>query len=233
MKEDRIELDNGDKIAATSTKADSDMWVFFCHGFGGNKERQSEYLELSERCFNVVTFDFRGNGESGGDFIDQNLSSRIQDLKAVVKHFDPERVVLFGTSFGGKVVFHAAEELDADGVVGKAPVTYNEIMDKFRDVVEKKGRFEYIDGKPIDRRFFEDLDNYNFGDVTGDLDMPVAIFHGSEDTTVHLEYSFKAARNMDTSVMLNKMEGEEHSFSEEGKEYLLAQIENWVESNKI
>lgn len=231
MEEKLIEVENNEEISLAHSKANSNTWIFICHGFGGNKERQSEYLKLSEEGFNVVTLSFRGNGNSEGEFIEQDLSSRIADLKAAVEHFEAEKTVLFGTSFGGKVAFHAFKELDVDAIIGKAPVTYKEIMDKFRNVVENKGRFEYIDGKPIDENFFEDFDSYSFDDVASDIDVPVAIFHGSDDTTVHTEFSFKAARSLDTSVMLEKIEGEKHSFSEEGKDYMFGEMVSWLQNN--
>ena len=228
-----IEVNEGKQVTVTHREADSDTWIFVCHGFGGNKERQSEYLKLAEESFNVVTLSFRGNGDSDGNFIEQDLTSRIEDLKAVVTHFEPERTVLFGTSFGGKVVFHAAEDLDVDAIVGKAPVTYKEIMEKFREVVEAKGRFEYIEGKPIDERFFEDFDSYDFNDLESSLDVPVAIFHGAADTTVHPEFSFEAAEKLDTSVLLEKIEDEKHSFSEDAKEYMFGQIVAWLDNNSL
>ncbi|QGA80038.1 alpha/beta hydrolase [Candidatus Nanohalobium constans] len=233
MKEYSIEAENGEKVAVTHEEADSDTWIFVCHGFGGNKERQSEYLELAEESFNVVTLSFRGNGDSDGEFIDQDLSSRIKDLEAVVNYFEPENTILFGTSFGGKVVFHTAEDIDVDAVIGKAPVTYKEIMDKFREVVEAKGRFEYIDGKPIDESFFDDFDSYDFEELENSLYIPVAIFHGAADTTVHPEFSFEAAEKLDTSVMLDKIEGEKHSFSRDGKEYMFGQMVAWLDNNEL
>lgn len=224
-----IEVENGEKVAATHKKADSEKYLFICHGFGGNKERQSEYLEPAvENGFNAVALNFRGNGEADGDFIEQDLSSRIQDLKAVIGYFDPEEVFLFGTSFGGKVVLHTAAEIKPKAVIGKAPVTYNSIMSKFREVVEEKDRFEYIDGKPIDESFFEDMDNCSFTDAAEKIECPVAIFHGSADTTVHPANSFKAAQEIDTDVMVQKFKGEKHSFSEEGKEKLFSRMFDWL-----
>ncbi len=224
-----IEVEEGQEVAAIHAEAGTDDWVFVCHGFGGNKGRQREYLELADRDFNTVLFDFRGNGESSGDFIDQDLSSRIKDLEAVVDHFSPENFALFGTSFGGKVAFHASLELEAGAVIGKAPVTYNSIMDKFRAAVKEKGEFEYIDGKPIDQRFFEDLDTYSFEEVTGEIGVPVAIFHGSADTTVHPENSFRAAQQLDTDVALHKLRGEKHSFSPEAKQKLIRHMAAWLD----
>jgi pimeloyl-ACP methyl ester carboxylesterase len=227
-----IEVENGEGIAAIHHEADSDKWFFICHGFGGNKERQTEYLEpLAEQGYNAVVIDFRGNGEADGEFIEQDLSSRIKDLEAAVNYFEPDETILFGTSFGGKVVFHAATELEVDAVVTKAPVTYNEIMDKFRAAVKNKGEFEYIPDKPIDQRFFDEFDKYSFDDVKESLDIPVAIFHGAADTTVHPEHSFTAAESLETDVMLQKLKGEKHSFSEDAEEQMINQMISWLNNN--
>lgn len=226
-----IEVENGEKVAAVHHEADSDRWVFFCHGFGSNKEGSYEKRcgRIVEEGWNAVRFDFRGNGESDGEFIDQSLSSRIADLKAVVEHFEPEKYVLFGSSFGGKVVFHGSIELKPVAVIGKAPVTYNTIMDKFRAAVENKGEFEYIPDKPIDKRFFDDFDQYSFEQVVENLDIPVAIFHGASDTTVHFKHSLNAAGSLETDVTLQKLKNEKHSFSESAENKLLDSMSDWLE----
>jgi alpha-beta hydrolase superfamily lysophospholipase len=225
-----VEVEEGEHVATEHRKAVSDRWVFVCHGFGGHKERQEDILERANReGFNAVGLDFRGNGESSGDFIEQTLSSRIDDLEAVVDYFEPERFVLYGTSFGAKVVLHSLEDLEPEAVVVKAPVTYNETMEKFRSVVEEKGEFEYIDGKPIDERFIDNLDAHPFEDVSGKIDVPVAIFHGADDTTVHPEHSYRAAQEIDADVMLQKYKGEEHSFTEEGKQEMLDRMFGWLD----
>lgn len=228
-----IEVENGEDVAAVHHETGSDKWVFFCHGFGSNKEGSYENRaeEMVEEGWNAVRFDFRGNGESDGDFIDQSLSSKIADLQALVEHFGSKKYVLFGSSFGGKVVFHAGLDLDPEAVIGRAPVTYRTIMDKYRAVVEKKGEFTHHPGATIDKRFYEDFQQYSFDNVEDNLDVPVAIFHGADDTTVHPEHSFKAAESLDTDVMIQKLEGEKHSFSESAESYMTNQMISWLHNN--
>lgn len=228
-----IEVENTEGVAAVHHSADSNRWIFFCHGFGGGKggNTSRRARKAPERGYNGVAFDFRGNGESDGDFIEQDLSSRISDLKAVIDYFDPESCALFGSSFGGKVVFHAALGDDrVKAVVGKAPVTYNGIMDKFRAVVENKGEFEYIENKPIDSRFFDDFDRYPFEDVIEGLDIPVAVFHGSADTTVKPENSYRALEELDTDVSLHKLKGEKHSFSHSAEQKMMGSMVAFLDS---
>ncbi|MFB6245812.1 MAG: alpha/beta hydrolase family protein [Candidatus Nanohaloarchaea archaeon] len=229
-----VEVENGEKVAAVHHRPESNSqkWMFFCHGFGSDKEgsyeRRSNFF--SEHGWNAVRFDFRGNGDSDGKFIEQDLSSRIRDLKAVLDRFKPQRYVLFGSSFGGKVALTHAAESDPEAVIGRSPVTYNSIMDSFRSVVEEKGEFQHHPGATIDERFFDDLDRYSFGETAEKIECPVAIFHGSEDTTVHPGNSVEAAGELEDEVLLNLIESEKHSFSEEAERKMLAVTETWLNS---
>lgn len=224
-----IEVEDSEQVAAVHHETDSDKWIFFCHGFGSDKE--GSYLRRSERAveegFNAVRFDFRGNGESDGEFIDQTLSSKIKDLEAVIDHFDPEEYVVFGSSFGGKVALHHSKDSEAESTILRAPVTYNEIMEKYRSVVEEKGEFTHHEGATIDMRFFEDLDKHGFDQVK-DIQKPVAIFHGGSDSTVHIENSTEAVKEFETDVFLQKFEGEKHSFSDAAEENMLDLMFKWL-----
>ncbi|PSH01619.1 MAG: alpha/beta hydrolase [Nanohaloarchaea archaeon SW_10_44_10] len=227
-----IEIEENEKVSTVHHESGSDKWIFFCHGFGSDKE--GSYKIRCERAveegWNAVRFDFRGNGESDGDFIDQNLSSKMNDLKAVIDFFEPESYVLFGMSFGGKVVFHSAPELEPEAVIGKSPVTYNEIMDKFRSVVEEKGEYTHFGDKTIDHRFVDDLEENKFGEVTEQLEVPVAFYHGREDTTVHPEYTWEAAQNLEKDTRVEMFEGEEHKMSDAANSRLLNSMFQWLES---
>jgi pimeloyl-ACP methyl ester carboxylesterase len=226
-----VEVEDGEEVSAVHHSADSDKWIFFCHGYGSDKE--GSYEERAKRAveegYNAVRFDFRGNGESDGDFIDQSLSSRIADLEACINFFEPEKIYLFGMSFGGKVVLHATEDLEVEALVLKSPVTYNSIMDKFREVVEEKGTYTHFGDKTIDERFFEDFDTYSFEEVTSGLDLPVAVFHGGADTTVHFENSAEAVKAFETEALLYKLEGEGHSMSDGGEKKLKDMMFAWLD----
>jgi alpha-beta hydrolase superfamily lysophospholipase len=226
-----VEVEDGEEVSAVHHSADSDKWIFFCHGYGSDKE--GSYEERAKRAveegYNAVRFDFRGNGESDGDFIDQSLSSRIADLEACINFFEPEKIYLFGMSFGGKVVSHATEEMDIEALILKSPVTYNSIMDKFREVVEEKGTYTHFGDKTIDERFFEDFDTYSFEEVTSGLGVPVAVFHGGADTTVHFENSAEAVKAFETEALLYKLEGEGHSMSDGGEKKLKDMMFAWLD----
>jgi pimeloyl-ACP methyl ester carboxylesterase len=227
-----IEVENEEEIAASHRKADSEDWIFFCHGYGSDKEGSYEKRaqRAAEEGFNAVRLTFRGNGKSDGEFIDQTLSSRIEDLKAAIDFFKPENIFLFGMSFGGKVVLHAAEELEVESIVFKSPVLYNDEMNKFRDVVEEKGTYTHFDDKTIDERFFQDFDNFSFEEAVDSLDFPVAIFHGGDDSTVKFKDSANAVKEMDTEALLRKFKGETHFMSDEAEQKLLDEMFFWLKT---
>ncbi len=223
-------MENNEEVSAAHHAADSDKWIFFCHGYGTDKEGSYEMRaeRAAEEGFNAVRFTFRGNGESDGEFINQSLSSRIRDLRAVIDFYNPGKIFLFGMSFGGKVVLHASEELGVEGVIWKSPVLYNSEMDKFHEVVREKGSYTHFDDKTIDERFFEDFQKYSFDEAAENIDFPVAVFHGGDDSTVKFENTADAVKEMETEVLLRKFEGETHFMSDEAEEKLVDEMMWWL-----
>ncbi|MFB6172894.1 MAG: alpha/beta hydrolase family protein [Haloarculaceae archaeon] len=226
----RVPVD-GEAVAAVHHSAGSDEWLVFCHGFVSDKSGSYE-----ERCrraveagYDAVRFDFRGCGESDGAFVDQTLSSRVADLRAVLGYFDPPSVVLFGSSFGAKTAFHAAPGDDrVAALAGRAPVTYNRAFADARAAVAAEGAYRYDADHVIDRRFFEDFDRYSFADVGAALDVPVALFHGAADESVPLVDSLDAAGDLDVDVTLQTFRGEGHRFSRAAEARMRTQLFDWL-----
>jgi len=97
-------------------------WVLCLHGFGGNKSGRSRYLvdlscRLAEAGIATIRFDFRGAGDSEGQFKEQTVETLIEDAKAALTygllqpHFDPTRCALLGRSFGAYIASLLAPEV--------------------------------------------------------------------------------------------------------------------------
>jgi pimeloyl-ACP methyl ester carboxylesterase len=218
-------------VAAVHHAGPSDDWLVCCHGFLSDKSRSYERRceRAVEEGYDAVRFDFGGCGDSDGAFVDQTLSSRIADLRAVLDHFDASSYAAFGSSFGAKVAFHAAAVDDRlSAVAGRAPVTYNRTFDAVRAAVERDGVFRYEGGQRLDHRFFDDFAAYPFADVTRTLDSPVALFHGTADESVALADSLEATGAFETGVLLQTFPGERHRFSEAAEARLQQQLFDWL-----
>jgi len=95
--------------------------VLFCHGFGGNKSgkfrlsvRQSELL--SNLGIASLRLDFRGSGDSEGDFKDTTIGTQLDDARVGLQfllqlpQIDVTRIGLLGRSLGGCIATHLAAE---------------------------------------------------------------------------------------------------------------------------
>lgn len=220
-------------VVAVHHRADTDDWLVFCHGFQSDKS--GSYESRCERAvsegYNAVRFDFRGCGESSRSFGEQSLSSRIEDLEAVLEYFDPSSVTVFGSSFGGKVGFHVAGTNDhIEAVATRAPVTYNRAFDNYRPETEREetGGETSTDGE-IGRDFFTDLDRHPFTDVVDQIAVPVAIFHGREDDSVGVEDSIETACELGPDTMIQLFADEGHRFSRKAEKRMRDQLFDWLD----
>lgn len=101
-------------------RAGTDILVIYAHGFLSNKNHRivPRFVELLGERFDVMAFDFRGHGESGGlcSFGDGELL----DLDAVVRYargFGYRKIVTVGSSMGGATVIrHGGLIGNVDGV---------------------------------------------------------------------------------------------------------------------
>lgn len=219
-------------LAVVHHEAPSDRWLVLCHGLLSDKSGSYEGRARAAVAagYNAVRFDFRGCGASDGAFADGRLSARIEDVRSVVEHFDPDSYALFGSSFGGKVAFHVAAGDDrVEGIATRAPVTYRRAFREYRERIEREGEVVLTGDRRMDRGFIEDFDGYAFPEAASDIDVPVAIFHGAVDETVPIEDSFEAAKRLETDVLLKKFANEGHRFSERAEEQLRRHLLEWLD----
>lgn len=227
-----VTVEDGEKVAAVEHEANSEKWIFVCHGLASNKDRGS-YKALCEKAveegFNAVRFDFRGNGESGGEFSEQTVKSKVEDLKAVVNSFEPERYVLFGSSFGGKTAFHATEYLEPEALVLQKPVLLERNSERYERLA-KEDEWERYGGKSWDMEFVEAYRDLDFEKIAEEIKIPILIFHGSEDEIINFSDTADAVKYLETDVTLRKLHGEKHSFSEKAEQKVREESFRWLEN---
>jgi len=81
------------------------------HGWTNSREIWGKHPRTLARTHRTIALDLAGHGESGADRTTWTMDAFGEDVAAVVKHLELERVVLVGFSMGGAAVLEAAERL--------------------------------------------------------------------------------------------------------------------------
>lgn len=92
--------------------------VVFLHGYGASKAQSLAVAPFLNRAgYHVLSFDFRGHGESDGGHTTLGIDE-VEDVRAALHYLaarpdvDAERVALFGWSMGAATALNAAPYLD-------------------------------------------------------------------------------------------------------------------------
>lgn len=126
---ERVEIPSGDGVTLVAwvirapTADTAGRWLLICHGNAGNLSdagRPEHYAGLRALGLNLLAFDYRGYGESGGSPSEAGL---YRDAEAAYEYLrdtlgvPPERIVLFGHSLGSAVTVELATRVPAAGLV--------------------------------------------------------------------------------------------------------------------
>ena len=153
--------------------------VLYFSGNAGNRSyRLLEVEVLAEAGADVLIFDYRGFGDSGGEPTEDGLA---RDARAVwrfateTKKIAPSRLVLFGESLGGGVSVRLASELCQQ----KTPPAGLILRSTFSSLTDTAAyHFPWL---PV-RLFL--LDRFTSQQRIHDVTCPVLQFHGRRDTIV-------------------------------------------------
>jgi fermentation-respiration switch protein FrsA (DUF1100 family) len=182
--------------------------VLMCHGFTGNRmEAHFMFVKTSRSMaadgLATLRFDFRGSGESSGEFKDMSILTEVADALAAweflagVDGVDAARRGLLGLSLGGAVASLLVGGLVSEGRAPLACALWSAVADleelwqrRFEElgmIRRKLIRFPIsMGGFQVGERFFKDMKEAPKPvDALGAAgDVPVLIVHGSSDEAV-------------------------------------------------
>jgi uncharacterized protein len=137
--------------------------VVYLHGVADNRGSSIGIAQhFLARGFDVIAYDSRAHGESGGDACTYGYYEK-QDLKLVLDRVEAKPVVLFGVSLGGAVALQAADDARLAAVIAvsvfsdlrtvgseRAPffASKGNIAEAFR-MAEQEGKFRVDDVSPM------------------------------------------------------------------------------------
>lgn len=224
--------------------------VVLCHGFGGNKTEAHRIFvrlarSLEKRGIGVLRFDFRGSGDSQGDFKDTTVTRDLTDITSAIdfierqQRVDKERIGLLGLSLGAFLsVLTATRDKRIKSLVlwsGVSRPASKFISDqKLLSEWRRTGKLD-LKGNVLGYNFFKDLQKY---DVFRDLkayQCPVLVVHGNADDVVEIadskEYHDKFRAN-GNPCELKIIAGADHTFSSESHETEVVEMTSqWLQQS--
>ncbi|MBS7641750.1 MAG: alpha/beta fold hydrolase [Candidatus Bathyarchaeia archaeon] len=209
--------------------------IVMFHGFTGNKvEAHRLFIHVARRLcdsgFIVLRFDFRGSGDSDGEFEDMTIPGEVSDARRALtllmrqRYVDKSRVGVLGLSMGGRV---AAILASMDRRIGFV-VLYSPALGPLRgrmlswmpreymDILDLGGAVEVSSGWYLKKRFFETVDYIVPSDVMKDIRAPILIVHGDKDQVIPLDEvkrCFDLVKDLDDRNELYIVSGGDHTFS--------------------
>lgn len=183
--------------------------VFVCHGLAGHKVGHNRlYVTLSERLskLGVATFrmDFRGNGDSEGEFAEMTIQSEIEDAMIGIdflqkhKKIDNSRMGIMGRSFGGAIAVLTAGRFEKFKSIALWSSVYNayqweekwEMAEAGQIGMEERHELMRINGQLPSMAFYEQLFSMDLKpELDKLLDIPMLHIHGEKDPIVSVDHA--------------------------------------------
>lgn len=188
----------------------------------------------------VLSFDFTGLGDSGGDFAEATFSADVEDLRAAADYLADVVTppsLLVGHSLGGAAVLAAAPDLPSVQAVATIaapadPAHVKKTLDGDIDAILRDGSAPAsIGGRSftVGRSFLEDLERHKPLDAIASFRGATLILHSPIDQVVGIDNAeaiFRAARHPKSFVSLDKAD---HLLTDEADaEYVAAVIATWA-----
>lgn len=200
--------------------------VVMCHGFTGTKVEPHRIFvdnarELARNGMAVLRFDFRGSGDSAGEFRDMTVGREIADAQAAVdfmcrrKEVDASRIGLMGLSMGGCVSACVAgrdariKALVLWSAVGNMERVFEWMIEPFG----KKKQIADFDGLELRRGFFEELPRIKPLEEVKCYPGPALVIHGANDTIVPVSDAYDYAAVLGKQGKLKLIKDADHVFA--------------------
>ena len=175
--------------------------ILFLHGFTGQKTEAHRVFVKTARAlaragFTALRFDFRGSGDSGGEFEQATVNGWRHDARVAFDTLlrqpgvDAGRVGVIGLSMGGAVACHLAageprvRSLTLWSAVANGPEVLSVVGSP--ESVEHLAKHGWADrmGNKVSAAFVKEFETMRPADDLARSQCPVFIAHGTADETV-------------------------------------------------
>lgn len=168
---------------------DSYLVIYFPGNAGNRAERVADLTEIAAEGFDILIFDYRGFGDSGGHTYEAALTAdanRIWDYATQTLKYDESHIILFGESLGGAVCLSVFSNT-RNSIPALAAVILNSTFTSMSDVVGTL--YPYFPFRYLL------LDQWRSIDRIRVVNSPVIVFHGTADEMIPMEQGRTLAEN--------------------------------------
>lgn len=240
---DAITLENqGEKIFGILHRPITDQSVpapaiVICPGFAGNKCGKFRMFvtlgkELAKKGIAVFRFDYRGAGDSEGEFQDITLEGKISDTLKCLNflandpQIDSSRLGILGRSLGGAIAILTAGRFPSiKSLALWAPVfrsdPWRELWDSFQSHQKlDRAKQEILSNLPANIPNLEFLSQFFKLDMEQELTnlkkIPLLHIHGEQDQVVKIQHAkdFEVARSGLDNTRFIQLPKSDHDFSD-------------------
>ena len=196
--------------------------------------------ELGKAGFDVLRFDFSGNGQSQGGFEHSTWSKQILEMEAAIdlmKDRGADWIGLAGHSLGAAIALLTARKVDSIDAVcrlagrtsASRPVSFLTPAQQERLVAD--GQVEFTSrGRQltITQDFFDDAESHDLVAATRSLTIPMLVVHGDQDEIIPVSEAYLAQETNPKRVQLFVLDGGDHMFSSPAQQQQVSQtVTDW------
>lgn len=199
--------------------------LLMCHGFTGHKAEAHRLFVAAAREFaasglGVLRFDFRGSGDSAGEFREMTVSREIADAEAAFEFLcsqeqvDANRVGVLGLSLGGCVAacLTGREDRIRALVLWAAVAHAERIYDQLAPDFAGQQRLD-LQGWEVGRAFLEELTQIQPLKDVAEYAGPSLVVHGGADEVVPPSDGSDYRVALGGRCQLHLVAGADHVFS--------------------
>ncbi len=216
----------------------------FVHGFAGNKSENGLFtdaaVELIKHKYHVITYDWRGCGQSEGDFGTTSIEKHVEDFLAVWKWLqgqfkDVQQIDAVGFSLGAAILTLAYKnKVPIRRLVFLSPALRPAIdmWPRYQELYEDVELTGYVQ-KPgssivLGEAILDSLRVTDLLEETGSLNMPILVCHGTNDDRIPIQHTRDLVNHL-PNADFQVFDGASHSYNPADKyrEQVLHSIQNW------
>jgi uncharacterized protein len=173
--------------------------ILYFHGNRENIERYAPMAPLMTKSgYEVWMIDYPGFGKSTGKFDEKTLYDwTLQLYKLAEPRFSPDRIIIYGRSLGTGLAAQLASIRNCKQLILETPY-YD-----FRSIVRK-----WLPVYPLNRMMPFELPT---GKYLEKVDVPVIIFHGTEDGVIPYSNSVRLKEVLKSNARFITIEGGSHN----------------------